>query len=136
MVRVGALALRASFLRAEAETLHQAGNYAAAIARLLRSPRHAPAIMSRCCCARSPAHDHPVSVCLSSFCAACWSHSRSNCPGVDLQLGAVRHAGVRQALCGTSRTRWMMWAWGRRAVLEPSALRCCKCALTCRHCEA
>lgn len=41
MERVQTLARDAGFLRAEAETLHQAGNYAAAITRLLRSPRHA-----------------------------------------------------------------------------------------------
>jgi len=39
MARVGALALGADFLQAEAETLHQAGDYEGAINRLLRSPR-------------------------------------------------------------------------------------------------
>lgn len=36
---MGALALGADFLRAEAEMLHQAGDYEGAINRLLRSPR-------------------------------------------------------------------------------------------------
>lgn len=39
MGQVQALALGADFLRAEAETLHQSGDYAGAINRLLRSHR-------------------------------------------------------------------------------------------------
>lgn len=40
VARVRALALQARFLRAEAMTLHQAGDYSAAVACLLRPPRH------------------------------------------------------------------------------------------------
>ena len=39
VARVRALALQARFLRAEAMTLHQAGDYSAAVACLLRPPR-------------------------------------------------------------------------------------------------
>jgi hypothetical protein len=47
MARVRALAQHAGFQRAEAMTLHQAGDYGAAITCLLRSPR-CPACCSQC----------------------------------------------------------------------------------------
>jgi hypothetical protein len=51
VARVRALALQARFLRAEAMTLHQAGDYSAAVTCLLRPPRcSVDRVLTECGC--------------------------------------------------------------------------------------